>query len=1797
MDSSIDILLAELERSFSLEEMTSMSKRLLGLDPEDVGGATAKASFARALAERCVARDRIDALVDVILAAHHGADARLKDVAGLLSTDEIQPGGVFAAFRIVRKIGESPLAIVYEALRDDVDCTLKVIRREASRDRRAVQRFLTANRMVAAIDHPGLLSWLEVGETDGSAWVSYGAGDVQTLRLHFQRSGPMQVAELKPILRGILEPLAALHGARIAHGAMKLENVLIDRSNSHVAPAVTLIDFATDRLRPRAIVANGHSGLLAVFGSPKTIAPEQVRGERADCATDVYAVGAMMYELLAGEPVFPFESAAEAAFAHLSRAPEPPSGKAPRGWVTRDVDQFVLSLLEKHPDKRPRDASALLEAIDALGRGPVSVRSVGGEAFSEQELAELVDELIAAPDDARSAEALEQALDLGANPVTVAEAFQAAAAGVSSVDANADAVKKALLLRAARTFDLAVGDRERAESAYAAVVELDPHDTEAHVALEATKRALGKYADVVESLIGRSDAAAPGEPRARIFAEIGRLCATTLEDPDQGLLAYARALCETPTKRDLADEIERLAQAKQPLWNEVLATITSGVQSGALPVAERNRLLAYAGRWYEQKLGRSDLARFAYLNILEADPNNEEAHEELVGLYRRAKQWPELVAALVVRADSVREFPRARDLRAEAAEVLEVHLDDTAKAAELFDAVLAEDPAHEKAAGGMARIAERTGDYRTLATILERRAETRSGREKVEAWVKVGELYEHQLENLQEARRRYEAALAVDPNDPPALKGLARVYSRTGMYRELLDTLQRQADSAPTPRQRMNVYERMASLYEEEFLDHERAVECLEEVLTLDPSNEGAMTKLARHYRALGQWERLEELYEKNADRVADGERRVELVALRAGVLADNLGSPERAMRVYEQVLELQPGHARALEAIARLREQSGDAQAAVKAIEAIAAKAQTPEARAEQWMRAARLLEAHGDRDGAIERYKLAIEAVPTDASAATALRHAYAARGDAASVVALIERELELTEGKIARGRLQAELARVLRDQLHDNDLAEASARAALELDPTNADAQLLLGDVAYEKERYVEATKHLEPLVGRAASLPSDDAVRVLVRFIEAYGRSLPPAPSSPSLHDGPSPSSIVGSQPRLAVAVEAFERLRPDDPQALARVARVLFECNDLNAARRTYERLLAEHAGDLPSAEMADAQWRLGESLRRLGQLDKAVDFLREAAETDPRNPGPLNALARVYEQTGDWEEFTRTKRQRLEIANGAERFELLVEIGDAEFKKLNDRARASRTYLAALDERPDDRKLLTKLMEVFSEEKDWASLVTVVLRLADFVADPKQRAKYMHTAAKVTARQLGDFEHAIEYYDRALESDPTLVKAMDEAIELRRQKEDYDGVERLLNAQLDQAKQVQDHARIVHVLDSLGDLYRSWLDEPELAIDAYEAAQAFDPDGRHERTEILAELYASDVSTYLDKAVTAHAEILRGNPFRVESYKLLRRLYTEARRPDPSWCLCQALVVLGLAEPDEERFYLRHRADNAAPAQAMLEEPDWVTRIAHPEADPLLTSIFALIQPTIVRARTQPLAALGFDMSYRIDLASQPYPACETLYYVQGVFGFEAPPVFQNPNDPSGFGFLHARTPAIVLGNAAFDQNVPNQSLAFVAGRHMTYFRPGYYVRHLVPTGTGLKGWLFAAVKHCVPQFPIAQDVQGQVNEALTYIAQDFQGTPREILASTISKLLQSGGAIDLKKWVAAIDLTADRAGFLVAHDLATAADVIRATEDASSVAADERVKACVLYSISKPYLELREKLRIAIDS
>ena len=1766
----IETLRTELERLFELDELLTLCQDQLGFDPESVGGTGATASFVRSLTEHCLEHDAIEALVDAVVTLQPDARPELSRIRqfGIGEPPDFPAGATIADLSVAKTLESTRVGTVYLARREGTQRRVLVLRSELVHNRRGLYRFLVNTRLVSRVSHEGLPQGVELGEIDGQVYVAQEHVEGQSLAARIARSGPMHINEARPILTAILDALQELHDQQIVFAGLSPDDVLLWRDASG-NPLIRLLTPATVLLEGRPIPGTTH--LPWTPANPHTMAPELLQGELPTPASDMYAFGALLYEVLTGTPLFGQGDAMQIAASQLASDPLAPSQVAPRGWVPRELDDFVLGLLAKQPDKRPGGATEILLQLAKAGLAD----SAPSEQISDEDFEAQVAAVAAAPHDPQLAQALEATVDLGVDAVRVAEAFRVAAETLELDDvAQLLTARVVLLTRSARMYEAAMED-SLAEQTYISILAVDSEHQEARAALETLRRRSGRYEELVEMLLERSESAEAGADRAKAMGEIGELYARELDDKDQAIVAFTQAFCEDPTVPSYSRELERLAGSDEASWEEILSTCMQATQDESLADPAKNQIYLQMADWYLYKLKRADLALPVYQAVLQVEPSNSEALRGLTDIYRKAQQWNELGLLLTTRADATSSYDEARNLRCEAADILDVQLGDVGRARDLYEQILRQDPGHERASEALGRIYSRTGDHQGEVKILQARADTEHGERRNRTLCRIAELYETHLSNDAEAIALYSKVVEDDPDHVDALRGLDRMYARTGRYQDLLANLAQQLDLAETPRQRILLWERIAGIYDEEFLDHERAAESWEAILEIDNTNENALASLPRHYRSLERWEDLAKLYEHHVGLTEDPQRSLELHLARGRVLSEQLQSPDRAMTAYEAAIALDPSHAGALEALARLRESTGDAEAAIHAIEALAERATTPEGKAEHYFRAARIKQDRGDQDGAIDFYKRCLDLVPNDATTSQALRAAYVARGDVNAAIQLLEREFERQEGEATKGRLAAEVAVLCREGLHDSARAEEAAKRSLTFDPTNADARIVLGDLAFEDERYLEASRHYEVVADRTDTLEQVRAIRLLLRYADALSKT--------------------GSTEKALAPMDTLLRLAPDDREALERVAQVTFDHGAPKRAAELYQDLFERFGEDM--AQNADALYRYGESLRQAGELNAAIGPLEDASDIDPGNAEPLIALARVFEDQEDWDRVVRTKTRHLDIADGAERVRLLIEIGEIAGDKLADRTRAAKSFVAALEERPDDRRLLTKLMQLYSEEQDWEKLVDVVVKLADFVDDLGQKAKYLQTAAMVTSRQMGDLDRALEFHRQVIDLDPNNEKSLNEAIDIERANARFEEVEDLLRRKLQLATQAEDQEKMLVQFQALAELYENDLAWIEKAIDAYEAAQTLDPSNT-ERAEKLAELYASDPEKYLDKAVESQLAALRQNPYRAEPYKLLRRLYTETKQADAAWALCQALVVMNLAEPDEERFYRRMRAETAAAARAAMTDDDWLRCVMSEDCSPLLTSVFALIEPAVIGNRSRSLADLGYDGQYQVDLAQHPYPMSQNLYYAAGVMGLEPPPTYQNPNDPAGLSFLHAHTPSVVLGRAAMATEIPPQAAAFIAARHLAYFRPGLYVRQLVPTGTGLKAWLFAAMKLISPQFPIGPDIEGPVRDALTALEAGVTGQARDHLARVVSQLIQSGGALDLKRWVAGVDLTADRAGLVVCHDLETAFEIIKASDEtASAVSQDERLKQLVLYSVSEPFFALRRQLGIAVDS
>jgi tetratricopeptide (TPR) repeat protein len=618
---------------------------------------------------------------------------------------------------------------------------------------------------------------------------------------------------------------------------------------------------------------------------------------------------------------------------------------------------------------------------------------------------------------------------------------------------------------------------------------------------------------------------------------------------------------------------------------------------------------------------------------------------------------------------------------------------------------------------------------------------------------------------------------------------------------------------------------------------------------------------------------------------------------------------------------------------------------------------------------------------------------------------------------------------------------------------------------------------------------------------------------------------------------------------------------------------------------------------LSTAEEAEAELRRGEAQAKLGNKDEARAAFERAHELDPKAPAPLRALARVFGADGEPRKMMDALYRELSLSEGDRKVEILLEMGDVAASKLSDPEYAAKSYLLALSERPSDRTILTKLMQLYGAGKDWPRLISVITKLADVVEEPKHKAKYLHTASMIASRELSDYNLASKLLGQALEHDADSPAVIDEALSVRQRVRDYDGMKAVLKLRIAQAQRVGDTERMLQSMTELAEVYERFLGRRDQAVAVYESALEVDPDNARFQ-ERLAKLYADEPVSYFDKAVETLDKWVERDPYQPAPYKLLRKVYTEARQADAAWCTCQALHVLGQAEPDEERFFERMRSDEPSEVADPASPEEWLLATMPDSSEPFMTELFALIEPFVVASRSRTLTSFNLSLDHQIDVERYPYGVVLAVNAAARVLSVPEPRMYQNPDAASGVSFLTTAPPSLLLGARAFGEDITPIAAAFLAGRHLAYYLPGLYIRQLLPNMTALKAWLFAAIRLVKPKFPVAPDLEAPVVEASRALSELASGARLEQLTHVVAKLLKDGASLDLKRWVQDVDLCADAVGFVLANDLEIAVERVRALpQDSGSPPLATRIERLIAYSVSSRYMTVREHLGLRLDA
>ncbi len=283
---------------------------------------------------------------------------------------ELAPGDLVSEYQIEGKLGEGSFGTVFRAVHPVIGkhAAIKVLGRQFSANPQMVSRFIAEARAVNQIRHRNIIDIFAFGQLpDGRQYYLMELLEGMPFDQYIKAKTRLTLAEAAPILRGVTRALDAAHGKGILHRDLKPENVFLVFDEDGGVEA-KLLDFGLVKLLTDGSAGGQHKTKTGTpMGTPYYMSPEQCRGKEVDCRTDVYAFGALVFEVLTGKVPYDGESTMDVLVKHMSAPPPHASHVCPD--VPAELDEPIRRMLAKEPAERPSSVGEAFESLVVAGTG------------------------------------------------------------------------------------------------------------------------------------------------------------------------------------------------------------------------------------------------------------------------------------------------------------------------------------------------------------------------------------------------------------------------------------------------------------------------------------------------------------------------------------------------------------------------------------------------------------------------------------------------------------------------------------------------------------------------------------------------------------------------------------------------------------------------------------------------------------------------------------------------------------------------------------------------------------------------------------------------------------------------------------------------------------------------------------------------------------------------------------------------------------------------------------------------------------------------------------------------------------------------------------------------------------------------------------------------------------------------------------------------------------------------------------------------------------------------------------
>lgn len=980
-----------------------------------------------------------------------------------------------------------------------------------------------------------------------------------------------------------------------------------------------------------------------------------------------------------------------------------------------------------------------------------------------------------------------------------------------------DAERVELLRKLAQVSVSRLGSAQDAILAQARALRVDPSNVDTRLELEELAEQAGALHKLTE--IYRTIAEETTDELAFLYWMRLAAIFERLSQVDEAAEAYEKVLELDPTSSDALAALDTLFRTHEK-W-ELLAGVYRRRIELSEDVGELERLYSELAEVLEVNLSKPEDAILAYQEVLAREPASVRALSALDQLYTKLERWEELASNLEAQlalADSDEEHIA---LTFRLAALREEKMGQTEIAIEGYRDILERDPAQADALAALERLGRApefelviaeileplyraNGDYQKLIGVYEvqvRRAEDPT--RKVELLEAISSLYEDAAQDLSAAFDTLARSLAVDPGNEQTLVQLQRLAAATNRYEDLARILSEQAAQVEDPEWKSQLYLSAARVLEESVGDNARAIEVYKLVLSAEPTHLEAAESLERLYQATEQYGEMSVILQRKAEILDDVDAQKAALYRAAALEEEVLGRSDKAILVYEKVLEIDEEDLRSVDALIGLYLSLSNWRELLSVYNRKADLVFDVDEKKQVLYEVGAVYERElQDVQNAIDTYQKILELDPDDLNALGRLDVLYQTSENWQELLSVLTREAELTADAEEAVGYQYRVAALYESRLEDAARAVELYRELLGVQPDHAPtlealerlqrgsvvpvlaSQVLeqIYEVSGESEKLIAAlevqVQHAEDsysaveLLERIAQLYEDGLGSVEQAFV-TYGRAV--ALDSQN-------ENVLSHFERLAQLSEGWQRAA---------------EIYDAEVERGQEQPELVASLG-LRAARVYEEQ---------LGNVEQAVQRYQTVLSAEPENRVALVALDRLYEQTEQWDKLAQILVREAEIGETPDEIlEFKYRLGQVLQSYLGDvdgAVGAYREVLAAAPEHEPSQQALeelfsagTKQLEIaeileplYQASGDWEKLLSVREGQLLHLQAPEERSELLHRMAEEAEQQLADVDRAFEILVRALRENPAEERAVDELSRLAPVVEE--GWERLANAYAD----------------------------------------------------------------------------------------------------------------------------------------------------------------------------------------------------------------------------------------------------------------------------------------------------------------------------------------------------------------------------------------------------------------------